>query len=60
MALEFRCERVGVVCKKGVTADTEEELVAKIAQHAAEAHGVAQLTDTLVAYAKSTVTQTDG
>lgn len=60
MALEFRCENVGVVCRQGVTADTEEELVAKIAAHAAEAHGVAPLTDTLVAYAKSTVREVDG
>ncbi|NNF65776.1 MAG: DUF1059 domain-containing protein [Acidimicrobiia bacterium] len=59
MTLKFSCANVGVVCKKSVTADTEEELVAKIAAHAAEAHDVPVLTQTLVNYAKSTVEVVD-
>lgn len=55
MTLKFSCVDVGVVCKKSVTADTEEALVAKIAAHAAEVHGVPNLTQTLVNYAKSVV-----
>lgn len=55
MTLKFSCANVGVVCKKSVTADNEEELVVKIAAHAAEAHDVPELTQTLINYAKSTV-----
>lgn len=55
MSLKFSCADVGVVCKKSVTADTADELVAKIAAHAADAHGVPELTQTLVEYAKSVV-----
>ena len=55
MSLKFSCADVGVVCKKSVTAETEEDLVAAIAAHAADAHGVPNLTQTLVNYAKSVV-----
>ncbi len=58
MALEFRCKNVGVVCNAAIKAGTEEELLDKIADHAADTHGVAQLTETLVNYAKSTVSGT--
>lgn len=54
MALEFRCEDVGVACKAVTTADSKEELVAKVGDHAQKAHGVA-LTDTLVDYALTKV-----
>lgn len=60
MSLEFRCRNVGVVCRGKIQADTEEELIAQIAEHADHAHGVPQLTQTLVNYAKSTVTSTSG
>lgn len=58
MALQFRCRDVGVVCRAKVTADTADDLVAKVAAHAADAHGVPELSDTLVRYAVSTVTGT--
>ena len=53
MTLKFSCSDVGVVCKDSVTAETEDELVAKIAEHAAHKHGVPELTQTLVNFAKS-------
>lgn len=56
MALEFQCKNVGVVCNSSIKADTEEELLAQIAEHADHTHGVPGLTQTLVNYAKSTVT----
>ena len=59
MPLEFRCADVGVVCKGKVRADTADELVAKVAAHAADAHGVPELSQTLIEYAKSTVRETD-
>ena len=55
MTLEFRCADVGVECGSKTKAETEEDLLAKIAVHADKVHGVPQLTDTLVNYAKSTV-----
>jgi predicted small metal-binding protein len=58
VSLTFSCADVGVVCKKSVTAATEDELVAKIAAHAADAHGVPALTETLVEYAKTKVVST--
>jgi predicted small metal-binding protein len=57
VTLKFSCADVGVVCKDSVTAETEEELVAKIAEHAANKHDVPQLTQTLVNFAKSKAKQ---
>lgn len=54
MALEFRCADVGVACKAVTSADTKDELLAKVAAHAQKVHGVA-LTETLVDYALTTV-----
>jgi predicted small metal-binding protein len=57
MALEFRCAHVGVTdCKAATTADSKDELLAKVAAHARDTHGV-ELNDTLVNYALSTVTE---
>jgi predicted small metal-binding protein len=57
MALEFRCARVGVTdCKATTTADSKDELLAKVAAHARDTHGV-ELNDTLINYALSTVTE---
>ena len=60
MTLEFRCANVGVECKGKVRAETEEDLLAGIAKHADKVHGVPQLTDTLVNYAKTTVSVVGG
>ncbi|MDQ3176468.1 MAG: DUF1059 domain-containing protein [Actinomycetota bacterium] len=54
MALEFRCADVGVACRARTTADSKEELLAKVGEHAQKAHGVA-LTETLVDYALTKV-----
>lgn len=55
MSLEFRCADVGVVCRARVSADTAEDLIDKVAAHAADAHDVPELSQTLVDYAVSTV-----
>lgn len=58
MALEFACKSVGVTdCATVATAETQEELLAKVAEHARTAHGV-ELNDTLIDYALSTVRET--
>lgn len=59
MSLEFRCADVGVACKNVAKADTAEELVAAVAVHAREKHGV-ELNDTLVDYAVTKVRDTGG
>lgn len=50
MTLQFRCEDVGVACRNVATAETADELVAAVAAHAKDKHGVS-LNETLVAYA---------
>lgn len=60
MTLEFRCRDVGVVCRAKVHAETADDLIAKVAHHAAEKHGVPALTQTLINYAVSTVHPKDG
>ncbi len=57
MTLEFRCEDVGVQCSARTTADSKEELVAKVAEHAQQKHGV-ELNETLVDYALTKVRTT--
>ncbi|NOX28787.1 MAG: DUF1059 domain-containing protein [Actinobacteria bacterium] len=55
MTFEFRCEHVGVTdCKSATTAETTDDLIAKVAEHALAEHGV-ELNDTLINYALSTV-----
>ena len=57
MSLKFSCKDVGVTdCKSVTKADTTEELVAKVAKHAKEKHGV-ELNETLINYALTTVTE---
>ena len=55
MSLEFRCRDVGVVCKAKIAGETPEELLTKIAEHVDHTHGVSELTETLVDYAKTVV-----
>lgn len=57
MAVQFRCEDVGVACNCVTTADNADELVAKLAVHARKDHHV-ELTQTLIDYAVTQVTQT--
>lgn len=54
MALEFHCADVGVACSSKTTAQTKEELLAKVSDHAKSAHGV-DLNDTLIDYALTRV-----
>ncbi len=50
MALEFRCQDVGVACTNVAKAETSDELVAAVAKHAKAKHGV-ELNQTLIDYA---------
>lgn len=54
MSLEFRCQDVGVACKNVARADTADELVSAVAEHAKKKHGV-ELNQTLVDFAVTKV-----
>lgn len=59
MTVEFRCADVGVECTNVARADTADELVAAVAAHAKDKHGV-ELNATLVDYAVTKVRSTGG
>lgn len=54
MAIEFKCSDVGVVCNARTRADSKEELLAKVSEHAKKVHGV-ELTQTLIDFALTKV-----
>ena len=54
MALEFRCKDAGVACNSVITADSQEELLKMVAEHAEYDHGVLP-NQTLVDYALTQV-----
>ncbi len=57
MSVEFACADVGVACKQVTRAETADELVAAVAAHAKERHGVV-LNATLIDYAVTKVRPT--
>lgn len=59
MTVEFRCADVGVACSNVARAETADELVAAVAAHAQQEHGV-ELNATLVDYALTKVRTTGG
>ncbi len=58
MGVEFRCQDVGIACRNVARADTADELVAAVAEHARTTHGV-ELNQTLVDYAVTKVRPTN-
>jgi len=57
MTLRFACCDVGVTdCRGVIEADSKDELLAAVAEHAEEKHGV-KLNDTLVSFALTKVTE---
>ncbi|HVM28407.1 MAG TPA: DUF1059 domain-containing protein [Mycobacteriales bacterium] len=59
MAVEFRCQDVGVACTNVAKAETADELVAAVAAHAKDKHGV-ELNQTLIDYAVTKVRPAGG
>jgi len=57
--VEFACADVGVACRQVTRAETADELVAAVATHAKEKHGV-ELNATLVDYAVTKVRTAGG
>lgn len=58
MALEFRCQDVGITCANVARAGTAEELLAAVGEHARTRHGV-ELNQTLIDYALTKVRHTN-
>ena len=56
----FRCADAGVVCRKKVTGETEDEVLEKAVEHARKKHGVDLTASvTLVKFAQSAVRDED-
>ncbi|MDQ5874872.1 MAG: DUF1059 domain-containing protein [Actinomycetota bacterium] len=51
MAYEFSCVDAGAACRAHLKADTQEELVEKVADHLKNKHKVQHVTNTLANYA---------
>ena len=59
MAYEFDCRSAGAEgCGWKARANSEEELVAKVSEHAQKKHKVANVSDTIANYARSSIRQT--
>ena len=55
MTMVVRCRDVGFDCDGVVKAETEEELLQQVAEHAKSAHGLEEVTDEVVAKVKSVI-----
>jgi len=53
MSLVVHCRDVGFDCDRVVRAETEEEVLQQVAEHAKSAHGLQEVTDNVVAKVKS-------
>ena len=51
------CNDVVPGCRFTASADTEDELMQKVAAHAAKEHGITEVTPELVAKVKAAITQ---
>ena len=55
MAKVLHCRDVGFDCEGVVRAETEEEVLQQVAEHAKKAHGLQDLTDDIVEKVKSLI-----
>ena len=55
MSKEFGCGDVVAGCRFTITAANEEEILKQVAQHAAAAHGLREVTPELVAKVKAAI-----
>jgi predicted small metal-binding protein len=58
MTLSLSCKDVGANCSFVAKAETEEELLKKVAQHAKEAHGMTSIDAATLAKVKSAIKRT--
>jgi predicted small metal-binding protein len=55
MAKVLRCKDVGFDCGYEIRADTEEELMEKVAAHAAQVHDMKEVTEDVAAKVKAAI-----
>jgi len=55
MAKMLRCRDVGLDCDGVIRAETEEELMGKVAEHAKTAHGITEISPELAAKVKAAI-----
>ncbi len=55
MAKSIKCSDTGVDCDWSATAETEEELLKKVHEHAKEQHGFTEITPELLAKVKANI-----
>ena len=55
MTKVVKCRDVGFDCEGVIRAENEPVLLAKVAQHAKEAHGLTEITEEVVAKVKSVI-----
>jgi len=55
MAKMLRCRDVGMDCDFVVRAETEEELMRKVAEHAKTVHGMTEISPDLAAKVKTAI-----
>ena len=59
MAKEMRCADVGMDCDFVARAETTDELMEQVAAHAAETHGITEVSEELAAKVQSVIRDTD-
>jgi len=55
MAKILRCRDVGVDCDGVIRAETEEELMKKVAEHAKTVHGMTEISPEMAAKVKAAI-----
>ena len=60
MKTHIACGKVVPGCSFTASADTEEELIRKVAEHASHAHGVTEITPELAAKLQAAIQRGDG
>jgi predicted small metal-binding protein len=55
MAKLLRCKDVGFDCAHEIRAETEEELMKKVAEHAGEVHDLTEISEEVVAEVKAAI-----
>jgi len=55
MAKTLRCRDVGVDCNAVIQAETEEELMRKVAEHAKTVHGMTEISPDMAAKVKAAI-----
>ena len=57
MTKKYACKSIGMDCAFSAEAESEEQLMAKISEHAKTAHGMAQIDEPTMAKIKAAITE---